>query len=710
MFRVGIPRALLYYQYYPMWRAFFESLGAEVVSSSPTDRQIFDSGLSLVPTDICLPVKVFCGHAAYLSRKCDFLFVPAVYSLKPQVYNCPKFIGLPDIVRASVPRCPEILEPDINLSLGKKRFYEQICRLARLFTRNPLRAERAIKKAREAHQTYQKFLRFLPPNQALQKALGREVTEKDNCDANLTLALIGHPYLLHDDYVNHEAVEKLHKEGIKILFPEQVTEERQEGLVREFLGRSYWTYEGEVVGAGEHYFRSKVDGVISLVAFGCGPDSLMMELVQRRAKRWDKPFLSLVLDEHTGKSALENRLDAFMDMVRRGKVKSKFAFQGKKSEKISLPSYSISSGRIEALGIPPMGNVSAAFRQSARIVGIEPITPPVTRRTLSLGSRYSPEFVCLPFKLILGSSIESLESGADALFMVTSFNACRMGYYNRLQEQILRELGYKFKFLRYESSGKNLFKVMRAVKEYTNNSPWSKTFAAYRLGINKLRALDELERKVQKLRPVEMEKESVNRIYREAVQAIDEAKNLPELKQAAGQYFWKMEQIPISPQAKPLKVGIIGEIYVTAEPFCNLNLEEELGRLGVEVQRNRTTFLSEWTRLGSYLNFLNKEKKKLYRFAQPYLRRDVGGHALESVAEKAKAMEELDGLIHLIPFTCMPESIAQAVSPQMPGQLPILPIILDEQTTKGALVNRLEAFVDLLQRRRQKSPKSNRLF
>ncbi len=36
MTRVGIPRALLYHQYYPMWRTFFEHLGAEVVVSKPT--------------------------------------------------------------------------------------------------------------------------------------------------------------------------------------------------------------------------------------------------------------------------------------------------------------------------------------------------------------------------------------------------------------------------------------------------------------------------------------------------------------------------------------------------------------------------------------------------------------------------------------------------------------------------------------------------
>ena len=683
---------MLYYQYYPMWKAFFEALGAEVVSSPPTDSQIFDLGCELVPADICLPVKVYCGHAAQLSDKCDLLFTPAIRSLKPKVYNCPKFIGLPDIVRASVPGCPELLEPDIDLSLGKKQLYQQIYRLARTFTRSPLKVEMAVKRALSVHRGYKELLRRLPPPQAMQKSLGQEVTGGEDLGALLNIALIGHPYLLHDDWVNHGAVEKLHRMGARVLFPLQVAQEELERLVWEVSGRPYWTYEGEVIGAGEYYLRNKVDGVVALLAFGCGPDSLMVEVVQRQARRWGKPFLSLVLDQHRGDSAINTRLEAFIDLVRGAAERKVKSFFFKAEEK----------GRIKLMGIPPMGNVPAAFRQSARMLGIELLAPKVTHHTLSLGARYSPEFVCLPFKTILGSFIESLEQGADSLFMASSFDACRMGYYNRVQEQILRDLGYKFRFLTYESSGKNPLQVLRAVKEFTNNSPWSKALAAYRLGIAKLRLLDGLERELEKLRPIELEKGLADHVYQEAIQEIDEASDLASLRQVAKQYSKKLHQVPRESSPHPLKVRIIGEIYVIAEKFLNLDLEVELGKLGVEVQRSRTTFLSEWTRPLAYLDFLRREKRKLQKFAQPYLKRDVGGHGLESVAEKIMAAGELDGVVHLVPFTCMPETIAQAILPRTSPQPPVLTLVLDEQLTKGALVTRLEAFVDLLQRRRER--------
>src|SRR3989337_1194860 len=103
MTRVGIPRALLYYQYYPMWKTFFEGLDVEVVVSPPTTKTVVASGASRVVAETCLPVKVYCGHAIALADKCDLMFIPSIRSLEKRVYNCSKFLGLPDVVRAVVP-------------------------------------------------------------------------------------------------------------------------------------------------------------------------------------------------------------------------------------------------------------------------------------------------------------------------------------------------------------------------------------------------------------------------------------------------------------------------------------------------------------------------------------------------------------------------------------------------------------------------------
>ena len=73
------------------------------------------------------------------------------------------------------------------------------------------------------------------------------------------------------------------------------------------------------------------------------------------------------------------------------------------------------------------------------------LPPPLTRRTEELGAKNSPDFVCTPFKTTLGSMIEALEAGADTILMV--YGICRLNYYGELQEQILRDLGYRFDFI-----------------------------------------------------------------------------------------------------------------------------------------------------------------------------------------------------------------------------------------------------------------------
>ena len=138
------------------------------------------------------------------------------------------------------------------------------------------------------------------------------------------------------------------------------------------------------------------------------------------------------------------------------------------------------------------------------------------------------------------------------------------------------------------------------------------------------------------------------------------------------------------------------------EPFVNMNLEVELGKLGVEVRRTRTTFFSEWARLGAF-NVLSEEKKRLRKFAEPYLKRDVGGHGLESLAEKIRLSRlDFDGIVHLAPFTCMPEGVASNIMHSTAESIPVLTILCDEQLAKAGLLTRLEAFVDLLRWRRKR--------
>jgi predicted nucleotide-binding protein (sugar kinase/HSP70/actin superfamily) len=328
MIRVGIPRALLYYQYYPMWKTFFEELGAEVVVSSPTTQVMLLSGSSRVVADTCLPVKVLCGHVLSLVGECDCVFIPAVRSVRKRVYNCSKFLGLPDMTKAVVPEAPPILDIDVDINKGKRALYRAIYRLGRRFTWNPLKIKQAAIAAWQAHLDYRRLMSGLglTPPQAIEQMFGVAEGKPgrhsgQSTPAQSVIAVIGHPYILYDEHISHRLIHRLKQAGNKVLTPEMLTGDELESAVAGLVGRAYWTYEEEVVGAGGHYLQDGADGIIGVMAFGCGPDSLMMDVVRRQAnRRGTTPFMSLTLEEHTAEAGVVTRLEAFLDMIyRRGK-------------------------------------------------------------------------------------------------------------------------------------------------------------------------------------------------------------------------------------------------------------------------------------------------------------------------------------------------------------------------------------------------------
>jgi len=353
------------------------------------------------------------------------------------------------------------------------------------------------------------------------------------------------------------------------------------------------------------------------------------------------------------------------------------------------------------IGIPHMGNLYIPLKALFNRLNVDYVIPPLTnQRTLSLGVKYSPEGLCVPFKLTLGNLIEIAELGADTLIMPGGYGTCRLGYYAKTQEQILHDLGYNIKMIQLGVSEQKFLGLLKIIKRLANNASWPKIISAFRFGLRKLNVIDRIERVVQKVRPVELVKGTANQIFTKALDAIDKADDYRTLKKVETDYLDQLNQVAKDPEARPLIVGITGEFYVVLEPFSNFDVESELGKLGVEVRR--TTFISEWTKFSMFLNPLGiNEKDRIHKAALPYLKRDIGGDGWESIGEKVLHNNEYDGLVHLAPFTCMPEIIAQNIMPKTRENIPVLTIICDEQITKTGVLTRLEAFVDLLERKRR---------
>lgn len=320
---IGIPRALLFYDYYPMWKTFFEELGAQVVTSPATTRRIVDAGVLSTVDEACLPVKTFHGHVADLIGRCDEVFVPRLVSVESRAYICPKFMGLPDMVRQAFKGSCGFLTPCFDLSRSRRKFYRSIWELGRRFTSSPLKVYSAYQKAkRELDRYTAEVARGFTPLEILEGG-GTETQAACAAEARvpggeLRIAVLGHPYNIYDRFLSMNILDKVRTLGARPVTPEMLPDSDAEAAAARLPKRLFWTLGRRILGAGIHLAGSgAVNGIIHVMSFGCGPESMVSDLLTREVRRKTSvPIMTLSIDEHTGEAGLLTRIEAFIDMVK----------------------------------------------------------------------------------------------------------------------------------------------------------------------------------------------------------------------------------------------------------------------------------------------------------------------------------------------------------------------------------------------------------
>ncbi len=364
------------------------------------------------------------------------------------------------------------------------------------------------------------------------------------------------------------------------------------------------------------------------------------------------------------------------------------------------------------VAFPHMGTVCIAWAAALKKIGVEPFIPPYTsKKTLSLGTKHSPEAICLPYKLILGNFIEAIEGGADYVAMITSPGCCRLGQYGNSIENALVDMGYHARYVELSlyDGIKGMYNVLKDISGKNDPILFAR---AINIAIRKMFLLDDLEENLAYYRAREINQGDADKHYAKALQYVKDVEHSRDLKRAKKLAFDEMKKVKIDPKKEVLNVDLTGEIYLVCDSFSNQNITKELGKMGVQVRRSLTvsSFIKDAIIPKAFRDG-ETHLQRANRMAKPYLMRDIGGDSLECVSDVAYANERgIDGIIHISPFTCMPEIMSQNIFPAMRENcdIPILPLIMDEQTGKAGYLTRLEAFVDLMRRRKRKLAKAKK--
>lgn len=316
---IGIPRALFYYYLFPLWERFFKELGFKVVLSPKTNKNIVNLGVQRAIDEVCYPIKIYYGHVASLIEQVDYIFLPRLISIEKRAYICPKFMGLPDMIKASFPDLPEIIEQNFDGSRNPKGVYLALKELGHKLGFTQKKTREASKEAFFALAEYERKLQagFTPI----------EILERHNLVPNLNkkplqIGLLGHGYNIYDQYISMNIIQKIRNLGAGVLTPEMLEPVFIDRATNNLAKHMFWTLGRKALGSALHLEKeANIVGIIYVTSFGCGPDSMVAELIEGAVRRQgQQAFLHLTIDEHTGEAGLDTRLEAFMDMIIRRKT------------------------------------------------------------------------------------------------------------------------------------------------------------------------------------------------------------------------------------------------------------------------------------------------------------------------------------------------------------------------------------------------------
>jgi len=294
---IGIPRALLYYKYRYLWETFFDELNIKTIVSSESSKKILQDGTLYSIDESCIPSKLYIGHVKSLIGKCDYILVPRIENFGKKEDVCTKFNALYDIAKNTF---PDVKLLDYNIDV----------------THHASEINGFINMGKVLGKSYRKSLNAYMKGKLKQKIYNDSHTisqEKllEESD-KLKILVVSHPYSTYDKLLGYPVIECIKKEnGIPIYA--DLGHDKYKELYKNISNCLYWTYNKELIGTMEAY-KEKVNGIIFLTAFPCGPDSLINELAIRKIK--NIPVSNIILDELSSDTGLQTRIESFMDIIK----------------------------------------------------------------------------------------------------------------------------------------------------------------------------------------------------------------------------------------------------------------------------------------------------------------------------------------------------------------------------------------------------------
>ena len=721
---VGVPRCLTTFSLYPLWRTLFRELGCKVVLSERTDEETIRRGAELTAADFCFPVKLAHGHAARLAERkdIDFIFLPQVAHAEPNPRTsnssyCPYVQAFPAVVRSALSvhgvDASRLLMPVVDFSLWPAMETRELAAaLPGPLGVSAAQVRRAWQKAKAEQREFER----------LRREEGVKLLREVEAAGKPAIVIIGRPYNTLDLGGNLSLPQKIADLGLTV-FPMDMLP-YDIGTIPPAFRNMYWAYGQHILCAAEFVRNHPNLFAVYFTNFSCGPDSFLLSFVDEIMG--EKPSLTLELDEHGGDAGYLTRIQAFLDVVSAWTPKAQPAFH------VEAPGESAESMRGRTIWVPPMHPIGGpVYAAALRSGGLKAEALPVeTRESFDLGRSLTRGGECLPAACTTGSFVQllrdrKLDPDEHALFMPSADGPCRFGQYSVLQRLVLNRIGHGRAALLSPSAGN----AYQGLSQRVRSRIWQGLLAA-----------DLIWKAACRKRPYETTPGETDRAMEQGVREVAERiERHSDARRVFRDAVRRIADVPArAAGGKPL-VGIVGEIYVRCNCFCNDDLVRAVERFGAEAWQAPVTewvlytaWLQKWHArrrpvrfpqiIAAHLKnwFLTDMEHEFQSLASPFLDDRVEPPVDKIVKEGAQylpvsftgesiltlgravhfARDGADLIVNVAPFGCMPGTITSALCREIQGKagVPIVSLFYDGEP---GMNTRLGTFVAALNGRRR---------
>lgn len=317
--KIGIPKAMMYYQNPILYESFFKNLGFEVVYSDDTNKEILEEGKKYSIDETCLSAKIYLGHVANLvkrmkSENIDYIFIPRIGYFSKRETVCVKFYAMYDI-------CKNIFDAKfIDLNIDYSKGITEIKGFLKLGEKLNIGYAKIVSSYIRA-KNLEKLYNLSKYNKQIKK-----LNEENNVNSDkskMNILIVSHPYISYDKYIGSPIIDYLKNADANVYFADvnnsniYNSKTNQKNSYKKISKALYWKYNQNLIN-GLFEYIDKVDGIIYLSTFPCGPDALVNELVLRKVK--EKPSINIILDEQEVGAGLYTRLESFVDILEQNKM------------------------------------------------------------------------------------------------------------------------------------------------------------------------------------------------------------------------------------------------------------------------------------------------------------------------------------------------------------------------------------------------------